>query len=135
MPWAWTSTRRLFPDCRFEHRDVADVAAEFDVIYCSEVIEHLPQPIPFLRALRSILAPGGVVFLTTPDMGHRSLPRGARDLIATEEIRPPEHLLYLGRPALSAMLEESGFGDVRFMLNLEPTLKVLARGAMIGPST
>jgi 2-polyprenyl-3-methyl-5-hydroxy-6-metoxy-1,4-benzoquinol methylase len=123
--------QRLFPACRFEQRDVADVAdveSSFDVIYSSEVIEHLPDPTTFLKHLKRILAPDGVVFLTTPDMQHRSLPGRAADLIATDAIRPPEHLLYLGRKATTALLRRAGFTDIHYLWNPKPTLKVLVRG-------
>ena len=88
------TARQLFPKARFAAEDIATLATrgeQFDVLYCSEVIEHLPRPLPFLHSLRQLLAPGGRALLTTPDLGHRSLPE---HLIGTEMIRPPEHLLY-----------------------------------------
>ena len=39
----------------------------FDVVYGSEVIEHVPTPHDFLKICRAHLAPGGVLVLTTPD--------------------------------------------------------------------
>jgi SAM-dependent methyltransferase len=38
----------------------------FDLVLASEVVEHVPDPVPFLRAIRSVLSPDGVVLLTTP---------------------------------------------------------------------
>ncbi len=119
--------RRLFPNCRFERCDVAEVEGAFDIVYSSEVVEHLREPALFLAHLRRILAPAGVAFLTTPNMRHRSLPRQAEELIASDAIRPPEHLLYLGRKATTALLRRAGFEDVRYLWNLKPTLKVLVR--------
>lgn len=47
--------------------DVAElVGARFDVVYSSEVIEHVPDPEAFARLLRSRLACGGTLVLTTP---------------------------------------------------------------------
>ena len=40
--------------------------ASFDVVLCSEVIEHVPDPAPALRGLRRLLAPGGTLILSTP---------------------------------------------------------------------
>ena len=38
-----------------------------DVLFMSDVIEHIPQPVPFLeKAVRSIKR-GGIIYLTTPD--------------------------------------------------------------------
>lgn len=39
----------------------------FDLVYSSEVIEHIPDPNSFILALKSALKPEGVIFLTTPN--------------------------------------------------------------------
>lgn len=41
--------------------------ARFDVILCSEVVEHLRDPLPVLTEIRARLAHGGVAVLTVPD--------------------------------------------------------------------
>ena len=41
-------------------------AGSFDVVLCSEVIEHLDDPAAALRGLRRLLAPGGTLILSTP---------------------------------------------------------------------
>lgn len=40
--------------------------ASFDVILCSEVLEHLPEPTHALDEFTRLLKPGGVVILTAP---------------------------------------------------------------------
>ena len=40
--------------------------ASFDVILCSEVLEHLPEPIKVLGEFSRILRPGGKVIITAP---------------------------------------------------------------------
>ncbi len=59
----------LFPECiavdanqRLPFGD-----AEFDLIWCSEVIEHLREPEFALSELRRITRPGGSLVLTTPN--------------------------------------------------------------------
>lgn len=45
----------------------------FDAVYCSNLIEHVPDPLLFLRKCRAVLKPGGIAFGVTPD--HLSLDR------------------------------------------------------------
>jgi SAM-dependent methyltransferase len=40
----------------------------FDFVTAVEVIEHLESPITFLRNIRSLLKPDGIVLITTPNM-------------------------------------------------------------------
>jgi ubiquinone/menaquinone biosynthesis C-methylase UbiE len=50
----------------FTHRiPLPDHAA--DVLYCSEVIEHMDDPMPFIAEWRRVLRPGGVILVTTPN--------------------------------------------------------------------
>lgn len=47
--------------------------ARFDTVVSMDVIEHVEQPLPWLRELLRVLKPGGLLFLTTPNYGSRSL--------------------------------------------------------------
>ena len=40
---------------------------EVDVLYCSEVIEHIPEPEALLREIKRVLKPTGHLLLTTPN--------------------------------------------------------------------
>ena len=53
--------------------DVDFGGRRFDVIYCSNLIEHVPDPFLFLRKCAAILKPGGVIYGITPD--HLSIDR------------------------------------------------------------
>jgi 2-polyprenyl-6-hydroxyphenyl methylase / 3-demethylubiquinone-9 3-methyltransferase len=43
----------------------AHSAGAYDVVVCMEMIEHVPEPDGVLRALRTLVRPGGHVFLST----------------------------------------------------------------------
>lgn len=46
-------------------------SARFDVVICSEVIEHVPDTPQVLRELTRVLRPGGTLILGTPDYSRR----------------------------------------------------------------
>ncbi|NIO19210.1 MAG: methyltransferase domain-containing protein, partial [Candidatus Aenigmarchaeota archaeon] len=52
----------------FDSYELPFTDAEFDGILCFETIEHVSQPLVFLKELFRILRPGGEVVLTTPNI-------------------------------------------------------------------
>lgn len=95
----------------------------FDILYCTEVIEHVRDPDAFAAALARLAAPGAVLFLTTPDGGHWRVPR---DFTRWPEVKPPEHLRWFTREALRRLFDRHGF-DVGFGFNLKPGHRMRAR--------
>ena len=120
--------RDMFPDCHFELATAQEIASRgerFELVTCSEVIEHLTELDGFAAALQTLVAPGGILYLTTPDAGHRLVPR---DKLSWNEISPPHHLIYFGRPQMRRLLEENGFKVLFFFPMLhKPNLRVVAR--------
>ena len=55
---------------------------EVDLVWCSEVLEHVPDTVGFLSEVRRVLRPGGRLLLTVPDHG-----RVKRALIALAALR------------------------------------------------
>ncbi|MGE0873763.1 MAG: class I SAM-dependent methyltransferase [Burkholderiales bacterium] len=72
--------------------------ASRDVVTLFEVIEHVPQPVAFLRRAEEVVKPGGLVYITTPNFG--SLDR--RILGAEWKAIHPEHLTYFTPSTLLA---------------------------------
>jgi SAM-dependent methyltransferase len=73
----------------------------FDAVVLGDVIEHLPDP----AAVLDFVAPGGVVWIATPDAGSRV----ARLLGKRWWSVIPTHMHLFTRPSLKALLERNGF--------------------------
>lgn len=98
----------------------------FDLVYCSEVIEHAPDANRFAAALAAAVARGGYLYLTTPDITHWRRPRA---LAEWDGYKPPEHCLYFSPRTLRLLLERHGFTGVKTAWAWKPGIKVLARRA------
>lgn len=96
----------------------------FDAISCYDVIEHVPDLHGFVAELARILAPGGVLDLGTPDLGHWRVPRA---LERWNELKPSEHLYYFDRHTLARVLEAHDLVVDRVRFALKPGLKVCVR--------
>ena len=122
IDWA----RSHYPENRFHVAAAEDFAPDdvaFDVVYCSEVIEHSPDVNRFVAALAALMVPGGLLFLTTPDFGHWRRPR---DLAAWDGFCPPSHCIYFSRGNLARLLAKHGLRVVHRRPAFKPGIKVLA---------
>jgi SAM-dependent methyltransferase len=61
-----------FERVNLNEESVADAFAgrRFDVVFCGEVIEHVFSPDALLDDLRELLAPGGLLVLSTPNLAY-----------------------------------------------------------------
>lgn len=101
----------------------AQSGAKKDMLYTSEVVEHVLDANSFVQSLATILKPGGVLLLTTPDGAHWRLPKKFEEWDA---VVPPEHLTYFSRKGMKKILERHGFKNVKFKFNLKPGIQVFA---------
>jgi 2-polyprenyl-3-methyl-5-hydroxy-6-metoxy-1,4-benzoquinol methylase len=105
------AARRRGLDVREGILDVLyDGLGPFDVVTLSHVIEHVHDPRAFVRRIRALLKPGGIVWIETPNLegsGHRRFGAAWRGL------EPPRHLVLFGWDSLEALLREAGFAALR----------------------
>ena len=122
---AWA--RQHYPDNRFIHGLLEDAdfgSQQFDAVYCSEVIEHAPDPNRFMAAMARVVRSGGLLYLTTPDIDHWRRPR---DVTQWDAFCPPSHCLYFNRRNLTLLLARHGFVPVYRAVAFKPGLKMIAR--------
>jgi len=81
----------------------------FDLVWSSEVIEHVADTARWLSEVRRVLAPGGRLLLTTPSHGRLRLLFGG----VTRYSEPlGDHLHLYTKASLRELLDEFGFGEV-----------------------
>ena len=101
---------RLEVDCGTIEDFVSRADATFDVVVAWHVIEHVQNPIAFLRIVRESLRPGGVLALRTPNI--RSLPARINGW-AWQWVGAPAHLSLFSTKALTLAAEKTGFSVLR----------------------
>jgi 2-polyprenyl-3-methyl-5-hydroxy-6-metoxy-1,4-benzoquinol methylase len=80
---------------------------EFDLVWCSEVLEHIPDVGAALFEVRRALKPGGRLLATVPHV------RRARALLRFEQEFDPlgQHVRFFTRRSLARTLVATGFDD------------------------
>lgn len=90
----------------------------FDVVVFGDVLEHLRDPLPVLRQARTLLAPGGYVVISIPNVAHGAvrlqLLRGRFDYRPTG-LLDSTHLRFFTRTNLEALLHDAGFAATDFL--------------------
>lgn len=84
----------------------------FDVVLAGDVLEHLPDPLPTLRACRDVLVPGGYAVVSLPNVAHAdvalSLVRG-RFAYNESGLLDRTHLRFFTYESAMELLEQAGF--------------------------
>lgn len=94
--------------------------ASFDVILASEVIEHLAKAELFLKEAHRVLAPGGVLLLTTPNLWDVRRLWAALTRATWSGYRDPTHINLMQPRRLSRLVKEAGFSTVRWKTGVKP---------------
>ncbi|MBW8458669.1 MAG: methyltransferase domain-containing protein [Thiobacillus sp.] len=94
---------------RFDYlQNMPDIAhASFDIVYASEVIEHVPDPTAFAALLGCYVAPDGVLALTTPNAAY--IREGNDPATVLASLSPGFHGFLLHAEALKKILLQAGF--------------------------
>jgi 2-polyprenyl-3-methyl-5-hydroxy-6-metoxy-1,4-benzoquinol methylase len=97
----------------FNSLDGVAAAGPFDLIVCTEVLEHLADPRAALRFMKQQASPRALLAVTVPDC-ERSYVAACLAGLGTERRLPPvlnpwEHLNYFSAATLRRLLAEEGF--------------------------
>jgi 2-polyprenyl-3-methyl-5-hydroxy-6-metoxy-1,4-benzoquinol methylase len=87
-----------------------DSASTFDAITFSHVIEHVHNPVAAIKLAFDLLAPGGMIYLETPNidaLGRLTYGRNWRGL------EPPRHLVLFNWAGLERIVSQAGFTRIR----------------------
>lgn len=108
---------RSYPEITFLHHDMCDpipfLDGSFNLIWCSGLLEHVPNPGFVLREMYRGLAPGGRLLVTVPYNSR------LRDLLATmfkwnQPFIPPESCLhFFTKKSLGKTASNAGFTSLR----------------------
>ena len=95
-----------------------ELDGRFDLVLALELFEHLTRQEEFLARMRVLLAPGGALLLSVPNVGHGAV---VEDLIAGRFDYLPvgllcfTHFRFFTRPALARWFERCGYSRVEIV--------------------
>ena len=92
--------------------------ASFDVVTLQHVIEHFRDPARMLQRIKRWLAPGGLLWLETPDIDSGGARRQGSRWV---HIKVPEHLFYFNERTLTRLLTAQGLTVLAIHREVEGT--------------
>jgi SAM-dependent methyltransferase len=115
---------QAYVDVKMDITDINSPDAYFDFIYCSHVLEHVPDDLKAMREFRRVLADGGIAILLVPITAEKTIedlsvqdPKERRRLFGQEDhVRKygPDYVFRLENAGFNVeVLEPEDFLDAR----------------------
>lgn len=115
-----------FPRSEFRVANLSQTAGcgeVFDVVFSSELFEHLAGVEEVMACIAAVTRPGSLVYVATPDVSHPNRP----PLAEWDVLCPPEHLQWFGRDNLALLFDRFGFEPYRYLRSVKPAHNVFFR--------
>jgi 2-polyprenyl-3-methyl-5-hydroxy-6-metoxy-1,4-benzoquinol methylase len=100
---------------------------QYDFVFSSEVLEHVPGPDELLTSFAAVTKPGGYLHVSSPDAGHALVPANIADW---DQVAPPEHIQLFTRENARILFARYGFTLAKAYSNKKPGLSLLFRRAI-----
>src|SRR6185437_1366396 len=84
----------------------------FDVITTHQVIEHVPDPLAFIRTLSGWLKPGGLLWIGTPNL---DCPIHEKYGEFYGNLHPPQHMVVFNQKSLVNLVHSAGLHKQKFL--------------------
>jgi SAM-dependent methyltransferase len=110
--------------------DQTPIDEPYDLVFSSEVLEHVRNPRAFLSAAVRALAPDGVLMLTTPNAEHLTADRSVFSQVSI--LSYPLHCILYARSTLERVLREAGLPYVH-IVERQDTLIAIASKTQLSP--
>lgn len=116
--------RQAFPGNTFYAAsfDAFDPAQTFDVVYSSELIEHVARLDDYMKLMRRLTRSGSKVLITTPDIGSPKVPQPVAEW---DVFGPPYHVQFFDQHNLARLFERYGFRALARLPDNKTGLKML----------
>jgi SAM-dependent methyltransferase len=131
--WVARARERVGPD-RVWLGGVEEIAADqpaFELITAWDVLEHVFDPRSFLSAIARLLAPGGRLFIRTPNEAWVYPTYGVRRLLLREQVElgPLNHVVYYRAATMRRALRVSGLKPLAWPVLAPPQVGYANRQA------
>jgi len=104
-PWAVEEAQRQGLDVRLGSVEALPADRRFDAIAMLDLLEHITDPAPFLRAVRERLTPGGRLLIMVPNIRSLLARISGRRWVS---FKIPEHVVYYSRRSIQLALTRAG---------------------------
>jgi SAM-dependent methyltransferase len=104
-PWAVEQARRRGLEAHVGSLEALPPGRAYDAVVMLDVLEHVPDPLPFLDAVRARLRPGGRILIMVPNIRSLLARLSGRRWVS---FKIPEHVLYYSPRSIRLLLARAG---------------------------